>query len=79
MSATCRIAAQTGLSDAERQAMLDLHRRHFDNVDGARFGADLAEKDWVIVLSRCVSCMRRPAPPRRIANTWPRAAGAKAR
>ena len=44
------IIRQYRLTPAERAEMLALHSRYFDNVQPARFNADLDEKDWVILL-----------------------------
>lgn len=38
------------LADTEREAMLDLHCRHYANVSPRQFAADLADKHWVIEL-----------------------------
>jgi hypothetical protein len=38
------------LTPLERNAMFALMQRHYDNVARGRFDADLAEKDWVILL-----------------------------
>lgn len=38
------------LTAADRTEMLALHTRYFDNVQSARFHADLDEKDWVIMV-----------------------------
>lgn len=48
ISATIRPVAQ--LDQAERDAMCDLHSRHYANVSPPRFAADLAAKQWVIEL-----------------------------
>lgn len=50
MPLQARITSRHLLSEADREAMLDLHVRYFDNVSRGRFFADLAEKDWVIQL-----------------------------
>ncbi|MBM4164696.1 MAG: hypothetical protein FJ222_09700 [Lentisphaerae bacterium] len=44
------IIARTRLSDTVRDAMFDLHARHFVNVSRPQFMADLDEKDWIILL-----------------------------
>jgi hypothetical protein len=45
-----RIVAQRDLPQAVREEMLALHSQHFERVQRDRFMADLAEKDWVILL-----------------------------
>ena len=50
MPLAASIVRQTRLQPADREAMLALHARHFGNVQRERFLADLAGKDWVIVL-----------------------------
>ena len=44
------IVRRTRLAPADAAEMLALHARYFDNVQPARFHADLAEKEWVILL-----------------------------
>jgi len=44
------LIAREALTAAQRQAMLALLDRHFANVSAAQFDADLAEKQWVILL-----------------------------
>jgi hypothetical protein len=44
------IIRRNRLTVAERAEMLALHSRYFDNVQPARFYADLDGKDWVITL-----------------------------
>lgn len=43
-----RLVARAELTDAQREAMYALYRRHFDAADPARFQADLDEKQQVI-------------------------------
>lgn len=52
MKATCGgpLMAREALTTGQRQAMLALLDRHFANVSPAQFAADLAEKQWVILL-----------------------------
>lgn len=42
--------ARTDLTEAERQSMLALLAAHFQGVTLERFAADLAEKDWALLL-----------------------------
>lgn len=46
------IVSSTCLQEPEREALLQLHMRHFANVQRERFMNDLNEKDWVILLFR---------------------------
>ena len=50
MSPTAQIVARPLLPAQTAEEMLALHQRHFDGVERTRFLADLAEKDWVILL-----------------------------
>ena len=50
MNLTAQIVARSLLPAQTAEEMLALHQRHFDGVDRTRFFADLAEKDWVILL-----------------------------
>ena len=50
MNLTARIIARHLLPAETAEEMLALHAQHFDGVTRARFLADLAEKDWVILL-----------------------------
>jgi hypothetical protein len=45
------IVARELLPETTRDAMLALHMRNFENVHRERFLTDLAEKDWVILLT----------------------------
>lgn len=45
-----RLVRRENLSEGERQAMLALLAAHFRGVTPERFAADLAEKDWVLLL-----------------------------
>jgi hypothetical protein len=47
---TGRLVARASLDAATTRAMFDLLVSHFSGVDGRTFVADLAEKDWVILL-----------------------------
>ncbi|OGV67547.1 MAG: hypothetical protein A3K19_13370 [Lentisphaerae bacterium RIFOXYB12_FULL_65_16] len=44
------IVRQEWLTESDRAAMLALHGRHYGNVRPERFMADLAAKEWVILL-----------------------------
>ncbi len=46
------VVAVTDLTSADRAAMLDLMRAHYEGVDAAGFDADLDEKDRAVVLRR---------------------------
>jgi hypothetical protein len=46
------VVARAALCRDERAAMLAILDRHFDGVEAAQFDADLAEKNWVILLER---------------------------
>jgi hypothetical protein len=48
MKLQSRIRRVADVTPTERDAMFALMDRHYENVDRARFDADLAEKDWVI-------------------------------
>src|SRR5262245_5926082 len=50
MSLEARVISETELSCDQREAMFTLMMRHYDNVHRDVFEADLAEKDWVILL-----------------------------
>jgi hypothetical protein len=52
MPLSSHIVRQEQLTPADREELLALHARHFANVRRERFLADLAEKDWVILLRR---------------------------
>ena len=52
MPLSSHIWRQERLAPADREALLALHARHFGNVHRERFLADLADKDWVILLRR---------------------------
>lgn len=45
-----RLVEQESLTEAERQAMLALLCEHFRGVTPQRFAADLAEKNWALLL-----------------------------
>jgi hypothetical protein len=45
-----RLLPQTDVSSAQRDLMLALMQEHFAGVTAERFGRDLAEKNWVILL-----------------------------
>ncbi|MCY2962649.1 MAG: hypothetical protein NT069_03200, partial [Planctomycetota bacterium] len=50
MTLAARIIPPAALSSADRDAMYALMDRHYENMRRPRFEADLAEKDWVILL-----------------------------
>jgi hypothetical protein len=50
MSLAARIVPLTQLDLGEREAMFALMARHYDNLHLEVFLADLAEKDWIILL-----------------------------
>jgi hypothetical protein len=52
MPLSAHIMRQELLAPGDREGMLALHARHFGNVRRERFLADLAGKDWVILLRR---------------------------
>ena len=45
------VVAPDSLSEAQRSRMMELLAAYFQNVDHPQFERDLAEKDWVVVLS----------------------------
>jgi hypothetical protein len=45
-----RLVAREDLTEAERRSMLDLLASHFQGVTPERFAADLAEKNWTLLL-----------------------------
>jgi hypothetical protein len=45
-----RLVARESLTEAEREAMLALLHEHFCGVTPERFAADLAEKNWALLL-----------------------------
>ena len=45
-----RLLPQTEVTSAQRAFMLALMQEHFAGVTAERFGRDLAEKNWVILL-----------------------------
>jgi hypothetical protein len=47
-----RLVARADLSAADRSAMYDLLAAHFDGVSPDRFGQDLGEKNWVVLVER---------------------------
>lgn len=47
-----RVVAREALRRDEHAAMFEILQRHFDGVEAAQFDADLAEKNWVILLER---------------------------
>ena len=51
MRLTSRILSPAALTPAERRRMYALMRRHYAGVSRAGFERDLAEKDWVLLLS----------------------------
>jgi hypothetical protein len=46
-----RLVQVKALTGSQRDAMLALMHRHYENVNPASFAADLAEKQWVILLT----------------------------
>ena len=50
MSLRSRVVAQQSLSDGQRRRLLALMETSYDGIDADRFFADLAAKDFVIVL-----------------------------
>ena len=47
---TGRLIQRKHLSPAQRSEMFELLHRHFEGVEPDQFGADLSEKNWVILL-----------------------------
>jgi hypothetical protein len=47
---TGRLVPREGLTDSEREALFALLSAHFLGVTPERFAADLAEKDWILLL-----------------------------
>lgn len=50
MTLAAKILHPATLSASDREAMFVLMDRHYENMVRSRFDADLAEKDWVILL-----------------------------
>jgi hypothetical protein len=53
-----RLLRRDELTAAEREAMLGLFCAHFAGVTPARFAADLAEKEWVLLLESDAGALR---------------------
>ncbi len=51
MTLAARIIPPAALSSTDRDAMYALMDRHYENMRRPQFEADLAEKDWVILLA----------------------------
>lgn len=50
MALTGKTISVSEITGSEQQQMLTLMQQHYRNVDKRNFAADLAEKDWVILL-----------------------------
>ena len=50
MSLTSAVIERSGLSDGDVRAMFELFETMYEHVSEPRFRADLAEKEWVVIL-----------------------------